>query len=119
MHIIQRYTEIEPTRTLLTNALPPLYQPMNQYVLNPTWLKFAVDQQSLKPTASGCVPEGLAHILLNPQRGQEDRLDRCGANERGVRHQRARQIEGELFSDVRPQRATARRWSVDSSRIWV
>ena len=50
----------------------PLYQPMNRYVLTPSWLRYAsdIDPISLTETESGCVPTGLTNLLLHPPRGR-------------------------------------------------
>ena len=65
-------TSIDIFDELNLQAIEPMYQPMNNFVLTPTWLDHASDiaNTSLSETPDGCVPTGITKLLLSPPRGR-------------------------------------------------
>mmetsp|Transcript_74882 Transcript_74882/g.206544 ORF Transcript_74882/g.206544 Transcript_74882/m.206544 type:complete len:109 (-) Transcript_74882:591-917(-) len=61
-------TSIDIFDELNLQAIEPMYQPMNNFVLTPTWLDHASDiaNTSLSDTPDGCVPTGITKLLLSP-----------------------------------------------------
>ena len=65
-------TSIDIFDELNLQAIEPMYQPMNNFVLTPTWLDHASDiaNTSLSETPDGCVPTSITKLLLSPPRGR-------------------------------------------------